>query len=99
MTRRQGMSVRRAEDDGRVVNTVMAILIAVFFVTAAVLVAYVLITLWPSGGNVPKRGHTYHVLGTSWTLTPDQTLLVLVIFAGTLGGLSRCLFSLTKYMG
>jgi hypothetical protein len=59
----------------------------------------VLVQLWPSGGEVPRTGFSGSVLGTSWKLTADQHLLVLVIFAGTLGGFSRSLIVLGTYIG
>jgi len=88
-----------SSEDAVVIPKAIQVLIAAVFIAAAVLVTYVLITIWPSNGQIPKGSKTYKVLGTSWTLTADQTLIVLVIFAGTLGGLARCLLALTKYIG
>jgi hypothetical protein len=74
------------------------VLIAAFFVFLTALSIYILVKLWPSGGDVVKEGFSNEVIG-KWTITADQQLLILVIVGGTLGGLARALLALTKYVG
>lgn len=80
------------------VPTWARVLIGGSLVVLTVAITYSLVSIWPEDGKVAAVSKSV-LLGWDWALSGDQHLLVLVILAGTVGGLARSLVQMGKNIG
>jgi hypothetical protein len=82
------------------VGRLWVILIAVTLVFSAALTIVALVQLWPASTGTKGSFLTNHVvIGIHANLNIDTNLMLVVLLAGTLGGLLHSLRSISQYVG
>jgi hypothetical protein len=80
-----------------------AVLLGIFLLVSGLALVIALFTLWPAveaaTKPVPESSSLSFLGSPSWTLTPDTTLLLMVVVVGALGSMVHAATSFTSYAG